>query len=169
MESGTEIERVSTYLGIRRVMRKDIPRISEILSSAGNFTDEELNTAIELVEEALQKGESSGYLVSVLESGGRVEGYVCYGPTPLTDGTYDLYWIAVGSESQGRGYGKRLLQYVEKDVRNRGGRLLVIETSSQERYRSTIRFYESNGYELVARIRNFYKIGDDKLIYLKEF
>ncbi len=154
--------------GIRTVGTKDVPRIREILSSTGNFTEEELKTAIELVEETIHKGEASGYIVAVLASERKIEGYVCYGPTPLTDGVYDLYWIAVDSNSQGKGFGRRLLEYVEKDVRKRGGRMIVIETSSQEKYTPTIRFYESRHYERAARLKNFYKVGDDKLIYLKE-
>jgi ribosomal protein S18 acetylase RimI-like enzyme len=104
----------------------------------------------------------------VLEGGKEhpgVQGYACYGATPLTQGVYDLYWIAA---VQGKGFGRRLIEFVEQDVRKRGGRMLLIETSSQEAYGATIHFYEKTGYELVARIKNFYKIGDDKLVFLKE-
>ena len=55
----------------------------------------------------------------------------------------------------------------EADVRRGGGRLLLIETSSQESYGSTIRFYERAGYELVARIPGYYRPGDDKLVFAK--
>lgn len=87
---------------------------------------------------------------------------------PLTDGTYDLYWIAVDPQTQGSGYGRALLRFAEDDVLQRGGRLLLIETSSQESYGATIRFYEKSGYPLVARIKGFYRPGDDKLIFAKE-
>jgi len=53
-------------------------------------------------------------------------------------------------------------------VRHRGGRLMLIETSSQESYGATVAFYERTGYDLVARIPGFYRPGDDKLIYAKE-
>jgi ribosomal protein S18 acetylase RimI-like enzyme len=96
-----------------------------------------------------------------------VRGFVCFGPAPLTDGTFDLYWIAVDPVFQGRGYGARLLRFAEDDVRRRGGRLLLIETSSQEAYGATTRFYERSGYGLVARIPEFYRAGDDKLIFAK--
>jgi len=49
-----------------------------------------------------------------------------------------------------------------------GGRMILIETSSQETYGATVRFYEKAGYELVARIKNFYRVGDDKLVFSKE-
>ncbi|HEY6000606.1 MAG TPA: GNAT family N-acetyltransferase [bacterium] len=141
--------------------------------STGNFNDEEIATALELVDEALADGEESGYIFVVIEDGtetpARVQGYACYGPTPLTDGVYDLYWIVVHRAAHGKGYGRRLLSLVEEDVRRRRGRKLLIETSSQESYAGTIRFYERSGYALAARIRDFYKVGDDKLVFSKDF
>jgi ribosomal protein S18 acetylase RimI-like enzyme len=139
--------------------------------SSGKFTEVEIAVALELVDEALTRGHGSGYVVAVLEEGkGKpaVRGYVCYGPTPLTDGVYDLYWIVVDPLSQGKGFGRRLLEHVERDVVARGGRMLLIETSSQQTYGATIRFYERSGYDLTARVQDFYRIGDDKLIFSKK-
>jgi ribosomal protein S18 acetylase RimI-like enzyme len=155
---------------IRKLEPGDRPRIAEIVGSSGNFNDAEIATALELVDEALAEGEKSGYFVVVLEDGKNpvVKGYACYGPTPLTQGVYDLYWIAVDPGDQGRGFGQLLLKFVERDVVKRGGRMLLIETSSQETYGPTIRFYERSGYELVARIKNFYRIGDAKMVFSKE-
>ena len=156
---------------IRPIAAHDRSRIHKIVVAAGNFSDEEIAIAMELVDEALQDGEESGYIVVVAEIGestDAVEGYACYGPTPLTEGVYDLYWIAVHPEVQGRGVGRKLLRYVEDDIRSRNGRMLLIETSSHEGYDATIGFYKHANYELAARIKNFYRIGDDKLIFLKE-
>jgi ribosomal protein S18 acetylase RimI-like enzyme len=97
-----------------------------------------------------------------------VQGYACYGPTPLTQGVYDLYWIVTDPAVQGKRFGRRLIEYVEQDVINRKGRMVLLETSSQETYGSTIRFYKRAGYKLVARIKNFYRIDDDKLVFSKE-
>ena len=140
--------------------------------AAGNFNKAEIETAAELVDEVLAKGDRSGYFIVVLESAEAspaVQGYACFGPTPLTDGVYDLYWIVVDPASQGKGFGRRLLQSVEARVQKRRGRKLLIETSSQESYAGTIRFYERSGYELAARIRDFYRVGDDKLIFSRDF
>jgi ribosomal protein S18 acetylase RimI-like enzyme len=158
-------------VSIRKLERRDRSRIGEMAVATGKFNDMEIETAMELVDEALEKGEKSGYLFAVLEvrkQNCTVQGYACYGPTPLTQGTYDLYWVVVDPEAQGRGFGRHLIGYVEEDVIKRGGRMLLIETSSQESYGSTIRFYGKAGYNQVARIKNFYRIGDDKLIFLKE-
>jgi ribosomal protein S18 acetylase RimI-like enzyme len=154
---------------VRPVERDDRDRIQAIVVATGHFTQIEADTALELVDASLAGGEVSGYLTYVLESPpGMVQGYVCIGPTPLTDGTFDLYWVAVDPAAQGRGYGRRLLATAEAEVRARGGRLVIIETSSQEIYRPTVGFYESAGYRLVARIPNFYRPGDDKLVFSRD-
>jgi len=155
---------------IRPINPRDRSRIKEMVISSGQFNQEEIETALELVDEALEIGEESGYLIVVLEVGKGhpgVKGYACYGPTPLTQGVYDLYWIVTDPVAQGKGFGRHLLEYVEKDIVKRGGRMLLIETSSQESYGATIRFYKRNGYKRVARIKDFYRIGDDKLMFLK--
>jgi ribosomal protein S18 acetylase RimI-like enzyme len=145
--------------------------VFRILENAGNFTPEEVATALELIDEWLELGEHSGYLTYVLESRGEesseVLGYVSFGPTPLTESTYDLYWIAVDKSKHRGGVGKRLMKFTEEETVRRGGRMLLIETSSQDTYVGTIQFYERSGYELVGKIPEYYKPGDDKLIFAK--
>jgi ribosomal protein S18 acetylase RimI-like enzyme len=161
----------NTELNVRQLEPRDRPFIEKMVISTGKFNDVEVSTALELVDEALDRGEESGYFFAVLECGKKdrtVQGYACYGPVPLTQGAYDLYWIVVDPASQGRGFGNHLLECVETDVLSRGGRMILIETSSQESYGATVRFYEKAGYELVARIKNFYRVGDDKLVFSKE-
>ena len=155
---------------IRPLTAADRGGVCRILESAGNFTVAEVDTALELVDEWIELGEASGYLTYVLESptdGAGVLAYVCFGPTPLTESTYDLYWIAVDKSKHRGGVGKRLLKFAEEEVTRRGGRLLLIETSSQETYGGTIQFYERTGYELVGKIADYYRAGDDKLIFAK--
>ncbi len=147
---------------------EDRPHIESLLKASPNFTSEEVATALEVIDEALAG--DPDYIVTVLENGaGDVAGFECHGPAPLTIGTFDLYWIAVDPRSQKKGYGRRLLVAAEEDVARRGGRLLLIETSSQAHYAATIHFYKRNGYRLEARIAGFYKPGDDKLVFAKSF
>jgi ribosomal protein S18 acetylase RimI-like enzyme len=155
---------------IRQLEQRDRSRIEEMVVSSGNFNDVEIETALELVDEAIKKGDASGYIFAVLEYGksnSALQGFACYGPIPLTQGVYDLYWIVIDPAYQKKGNGRYLLEYVEREVKKQGGRMLLIETSSQESYVATIRFYERNGYQLAARIKDFYRIGDDKLVFSK--
>jgi ribosomal protein S18 acetylase RimI-like enzyme len=94
-------------------------------------------------------------------------GYACYGPTPATDRTYDLYWIAVDRTAQRSGAGTRLLAEVERRLAAGGARLLVIETSARADYAATRGFYLARGYAEAARVRDFYAPGDDRVIYTK--
>jgi ribosomal protein S18 acetylase RimI-like enzyme len=99
---------------------------------------------------------------------GRVLGFACFGPHPLTEGTFDLYWVAVDPDARRQGVGRALLSQVETEVQARGGRLLVIETSGLPSYTPTRQFYESCDCRREAVIRNFYAPGDDLVIFVKE-
>lgn len=155
-------------MNIRPAEPRDRERILEILVATGRFTDEEVRSAIELVDLSFQHPEKGEYVVHVAEgASGAVQGYVCFGPTPLTDGVYDLYWIAVDPRRQGEGFGRVLLKFVENEVRRESGRMLLIETSSKESYEPTLRFYERSGYDEISRIKDFYRIEDDKVVFCK--
>ena len=128
----------------------------------------EVDVAEELIDICLDVPEQNDYRVVVVENGeGRIAGYMTWGPTPLTEGTYDVYWMAVSPREQGKGYGKELIRWVEKEVKASCGRLIVIETSGQPRYHPTRQFYLGQNYREVARIPDFYKDGDDRIIYTK--
>lgn len=163
------IDRARTGVALRALQPEDREPVHDILVRTGHFTGVEISTALELIDDWLGRGEPSGYLcfVATEPADDVVLGYVCVGPVPLTDGTYDLYWVAVDPRMQGRGIGRALLDWAEAEVERRNGRLLLIETSSQELYRATVRFYERCGYTLVARIADFYRLGDDKLVFGK--
>jgi len=158
---------------IRHVEARDRERIHQILVATNRFTEEEVRIADELVESAVEHPEKGDYVVHVLEEpdsgpSKAVQGYVCYGPTPMTDGVFDLYWIAVDLRSQGLGFGQLLLRFVENEVRRQRGRMLLIETSSKESYGPTMRFYERSGYDEISRIKDFYRIEDDKVVFCKK-
>ena len=155
---------------IRPAERRDLKRIEETMVANTLFTEEEVRCAIELVEIFLDEDdpERNDYLTHVVEdSQGRVQGFVCFGPTPLTDRVYDLYWIAVEPATQKKGFGQVLLRFVEDELRRLRGRMLLIETSSKTSYASTTRFYERSGYTEVSRIKDFYRADDDKIVYCK--
>ena len=92
---------------------------------------------------------------------------VYYAPERMTDGTWNLYLLAVHPDRQGRGRGASLVRYVEQDLRTRGARLLIIETSGLPGFARQREFYTGLGYQEEARIREFYSHGDDKVIYWK--
>jgi ribosomal protein S18 acetylase RimI-like enzyme len=158
---------------VRPAEERDRERIRQILVATARFSEEEVGWAMDLVDQSLDQPAKGDYLVYVLEepdSGPKraVQGYVCYGPTPKTDGVFDLYWIGVDPAQQGQGFGQILLRFVENEVRRQSGRMLLIETRSRTSFEPTIRFYERSGYQEITRIKDFYRIEDDKLVFCKK-
>jgi len=150
------------------ITAKDLDRVRQITLSTGFFRDDEIEVAVGLATEAYKKGqEQSGYLFLFSMIGDDTTGFVCYGPTPCTIGTYDLYWIVVDNHFRGNGTGKMLIQQTEMELINRKARKLYIETSSTEKYLPTRKFYENCGYSEEARLHDFYSESDDKVIYSK--
>ena len=134
--------------------------ILAVTSRIDTFTEEEKETVGELWEER-----ATGYHFLVAREDGQLIGYACYGTHPLTEGTYDLFWIAVDPSVRRRGAGRALLRETESDVRARGGRLILVETSGSDEYAATRSFYESVGYEKEAVLRDFYAMGDNLVFY----
>jgi len=139
----------------------------QILQNTPEFRPSEIVVAEEVIDSYLRDSVNSGYSVLVAEDGTAVTGYICYGLTPLTDGTWDLYWQAVMREKRGQGIGGKLMKAAEEEIRKARGRLALIETSSTPAYEKTRRFLLGQGYEVIARIPDFYSPGDDKFILQK--
>ncbi len=151
----------------RMTKHSDVATIRHLVESTDFFRNDEVDVAVELVEERLSKGDSSGYNFIFAEVAGRVVGYACFGPIACTVGGYDLYWIAVVQNEQRAGLGKRLVREVERDIAQLAGRHIYIETSGQPKYAPTRAFYERCGYSIIATIPDFYDINDDKVIWRK--
>ena len=149
------------------VTPEDGRRVRGLVDITGFFHPEEVDVAEELVMERLEKGEASGYQFIMAEQYGRLAGYACFGPIPCTASSYDLYWIAVHPDFQGRGLGRRLLQESERRIRVSGGTRIYVDTSQRVQYASTRAFYESCGYSLETILKDFYAKGDGKAIYCK--
>jgi ribosomal protein S18 acetylase RimI-like enzyme len=139
----------------------------QILRNTPEFKSPEVVVAEEVIDSYLNDPSNSGYSILVAEDGPAMVGYICYGPTPLTDGTWDLYWEAVEREKQGQGIGNSLMKAAEAEIKKAKGRLALIETSSTPVYEKTRRFLFSQGYEVIACIPDFYSPGDDKVILQK--
>ena len=152
---------------LRPLTDTDLAPLLDLLAEDGVFWSGELEVAREVLEAALAKDEGSGYRVAVAEDGGDPAGFSCWGPTPGTEGTFDLYWIAVHPRWQRTGLASRLVDRASDDAVRCGGRLLVVETSDTGPYAPARAFYESRGFRVAARIPDFYGPGDAKVIYTK--
>jgi GNAT superfamily N-acetyltransferase len=141
-----------------------------LIRATGFFTPAEVGVAEELIDLYLERPDQKDYEVAVVENDqGVPAGYMTWGPTPLAEDAYDLYWMAVAPSEQGKGRGKEIVRWLEAEVGRRKGRVIIIETSSQPKYHGTRQFYIDLGYREVARVPDFYRAGDDRVIYAKYF
>jgi len=149
------------------VMADDVGRVRSLVASTGVFNAAEVEIAGELVTERLTKGIRSGYHFVLAERGSRLVAYACFGPIDGTQDSFDLYWIAVAPEEQGRGLGTHAYTRAEAAMRKAGAKRIYVDTSSSDRYAPTRGFYKRLGFIEQARLPDFYGPGDGKVIYVK--
>lgn len=152
---------------ITELHSKHKKQLQTLIEEIDLFNADEKIVALELIEECLNKPEQDYYNVFVYEEDGNVLGYHCTGQRALTDGVFDLYWIAVKPGIQNKGIGKILLEHAENFAQGKKGRLILAETSSRESYTGTRNFYVRNNYEVLSRIKDFYSVGDDLVMFGK--
>lgn len=157
----------------RRLSPEDRPRIAELLEQVSAFTDEERAVALELVDTHIAQPESDDYrfILSYLHEHGRsgdgLAGYLCYGRTPMTQATYDLYWVATSPALARSGVARGLVTRMEGEIAQEGGGIVRVETGSREGHGAAVHFYDSLGFARTAVIPDFYAPGDDLLIFIK--
>ncbi len=155
---------------IRKTVSGDRQELAEILDRTANLTGDEKQCAVELLDiyfkDPLQK---DYFFMTASDDSGRPVGYVCYGPRPLADAVYDLYWIVVAPDRQKTGVGRRLLEKTVEVLTVSGARMLAAETSGLPEYEAARGFYLRSGFTEEARIREFYRPGDDLVVYIKRF
>ena len=149
------------------VRYSDLITVGKLVRSSGYFSEIEIETAVELVEEALLDGQFSPYLFLFAEFGQTLVGYCCFGQIPLTLSSYDVYWIAVDEDWRSRSIGSEIMRRTEEEIVRLGGSRIYVDTSGRAQYAPTRKFYEARGYLREAVLKDFYAPGDDKLIYCR--
>jgi ribosomal protein S18 acetylase RimI-like enzyme len=149
---------------LRSLTAGDRGRIEEITRAVGVFREDEISVALEVFDGAA--GGSLDYIALGAELDGGLCGWICWGPTPCTVGTFDLYWMAVAPALQGSGVGTALLEAMERRLAG-VARLIVVETAGRRDYQATRAFYEARGYRQGRSIPDFYAPGDDQVVYVK--
>lgn len=155
---------------IRPMQADDREKILSIIRKTNMFTEAEFNVAVELIDIYLNcNGQHDYRIVVIVNNQEEPVGYLTWGPTPLAEDVYDIYWMAIAPQEQGKGLGRKLVNWLENEILKVNGRMIVIETSSQLKYMKTREFYQKLGYKEVARVPDFYRPGDDRIIYAKNF
>jgi ribosomal protein S18 acetylase RimI-like enzyme len=152
---------------LRPLTAADRGRIEEITRAVGLFREEEIPIAVEVFDDAVREGGSRDYTALGADFDGKLVGWICWGPTPCTLGTFDLYWMAVDPALHGSGIGSALLSEMEHRLAGIA-RLIVIETAGRPDYAATRAFYQARGYSAVSTIPDFYAPGDDQVVFVKK-
>ena len=156
-------------MDVRPAARHDREGIERLLRRRGTFNEAEIDVALELIDKTLDRPEGKDYQVfCAFDSDENLMGYLCFGPIPMTEDCYDLYWIVVDDRFSRGGVGRKLLEFMEEVVRSKGARRVYVETSSTAPYTSARSFYEKCGYRKACVLEDFYRDGDHKVIFMKE-
>ncbi len=152
---------------IRPTVTTETDLLVGMAAGTGVFKPLEIDTLRELLHDYHSGDGTDGHHAVTVEDAGRPVGFAYFAPTPMTEGTWHLYWIVVDKAIQARGTGAKLMAHVEGEVAARGGRVLLIETSSLPAYELTRKFYLKLGYDQEATVRDFYADGDHQVIFRK--
>ncbi len=152
-------------MNVRPLVAADRDALAGVIASDTTFKPEEVAVALELIDAAIAG--SNDYEVLVADDGTGACGYICFGRTPMTACTYDLYWIVVHARTRGRGAARSLVEAMETALRARGGGQVRVETSETEGYGAARALYLRLGYPEAARLVDFYGPGDALITYYK--
>ena len=151
---------------IRNLRDADESAVMNIVLNSGEFDADGVEHVRSSLAEHLANADSPE-LWLVPEIDGAACGVAYTRPEPVTSGTWNLLmlWLAEGFE--GQGLGTALVEETVAQLRTRGARLLIVETSGTDGFATARRFYERAGFTLEARIEDFFDTGDAKLVYTK--
>lgn len=153
-------------LTIRPATESDRDDLFRLVAAQDNFNAEEQEIAREVIDDGISGRDDYRHLVAFEKD--VLVAFVSYGPIPMTERSFDLYWIATAPESGRRGIATQLLAAMETELKKSPEPVVYIDTSSTKGYDRARSFYEKNGYQIASRLKDFYKTGDDKILYRKE-
>ncbi len=152
---------------IRPALPSDKPEMMSLFSSLNLFDAGELEFMSELVDNSYNGTLGEGHYWVVNADNG-ITSAAYYAPEAFGQNVYNLYFIGVLPNQQGKGTGSLMLKYVENHLKELEQRLLLVETSGLPSFEKTRQFYLKNNYEKEATIREYYKEADDKIIFRKK-
>ena len=153
---------------IRPIFEKDRATLLSMLIRTRAFTSSEIDVAMELIDIVLKDPIQKDYQIDcIVDDQDLAMGYICHGPTPMAQGTFDLYWIAVDPDFQEQGVGSKLLGFLEEGVKARGGRMILADTSTVPHHEKTKKFYAKNRFQEVAKIPDYYHPGNDRITFCR--
>ena len=152
------------HKSIRAVLKTDVEQIKKVVDSSELFPSEYLD---EMISDYLNNSNTEEFWFTYIDNNAPISIGYCV-PEKLTKGTYNLLAIGVLKESQGKGIAREMMNYIELLLQEKGARILIIETSSDEAQIVAREFYKKIGYTQEAVIRDFWQDGEDKIVFWKK-
>lgn len=149
---------------IRMVKKEDLPLLKNVLDSSELFPSDLLD---EMIKDYFENSESQDIWFTTSIQNSPVSIAYC-APEAMTEGAYNLYAIAVHKDYQGKGVGKKMINFIETLLISKGKRILIVETSGKPEFELTRKFYKQCNYTLQAIIPEFYDVDDDKIVFWKK-
>ncbi len=153
-------------ISTRPAVADDRNQLYTLIQNMTVFTSEEKEMAWEVIYDGLASKENGYHILVAFDNDNFLAGFICYGLIPITMNRWDLYWIAVTPELSRTGVGTILLKAMEERLET--GARIYIDTSSTSSYAKARSFYERQGYEVACILSDFYRAGDDKVVYCKD-
>lgn len=150
---------------IRKVVENDVIGLKEVLDSSELFPSEYLD---DMMLDYFNNSETEENWFTALDERNVIVALGYCVPEKLTNNTYNLLAIAVRKELQGKGIGYKMMNYIEDYLRQGNKRILIVETSSDNHYELTRKFYLKLNYIQMATIKDFWNDGEDKIVFLKK-
>ncbi|QJY51158.1 GNAT family N-acetyltransferase [Pseudonocardia broussonetiae] len=144
-----------------------MPAVAALAVASELFDVEDAGVVQALLEEFLARQQAAGHRCVVDEVEDELIGVAYYEPVTATDRTWELLMIGVRADRHRQGRGRVLLEHVEHDLRARGQRLLLVETSATAAFDRARAFYLACGYDQEARVRDYFADGDDMVLFRK--
>jgi len=149
---------------IRPISKSDIDGLKKVVDSSELFPSEYLD---EMISDYLNNPETQDiWFTNIDDNKPTAIGYCI--PEKLTNGTYNLLAIGVSQDSQRRGIATEMMSYIEQQLKQIDGRILIVETSSDDAQIGARKFYDKIGYTQMAVIKDFWNDGEDKIIFWKK-
>jgi ribosomal protein S18 acetylase RimI-like enzyme len=149
---------------IRAVLKKDIESLKKVVDSSELFPSEYLEKMIS--DYFNNKDTQDIWFTYIVDNTPKAIGYCV--PEKLTNGTYNLLAIGVSRDIQRNGIATEMMDYIEQQLKYKDGRILIVETSSDNAQIGARNFYQKIGYTQMAIIKDFWNDGEDKIVFWKK-
>ena len=151
---------------IRLATRNDEQGVADLAVDSGLFAAGDAGIVTTMMADYFGSKSDQNHLCVIDEHDGPLA-VASYEAAPATDRTWYLTMIAVRLSRQGQGRGATLMRHVEDDLRARGQRLMLVQTSGLPTFSRARAFYVRCGYEQEARVRDYYEPDEDMILFRK--